>query len=157
MNDGILSKLDSLGLSQLDKRRLRDALDVELTNSSGEYTDMEEAVWQAVLHVLHIRLSLDNFLTRSKYGKRAYANDVNQIAQFIQEHCGDVTKIERMSILATIMRCMVHLLTDDEAMRLSPQRLLENIYLLDQAVEDQYPGYADAGFLRRALINAPMG
>jgi hypothetical protein len=156
--DTILNKLDSLRLSQLDKRRLRDALDVELTGSAGEYTDMEQAVWDAVTHVLHIRMPLDTFLTRTKYGKRAFANDVHQIEQFVTAVCERLTKIERRSVLATVMRCMVLYLSEgNEAARISPQKLMESIYLVDQAVEDQYPGYLEAGLLRNVMINAPIG
>src|SRR4051812_12395557 len=137
--NAILENLDSL--SSLDKRKLRDLLDVELSHGKGNFTDEEIAVWNALTHVIHVRMSLDTFLTRTKYGKRTYADDVFQIHQFMNDSCGRLTKIEQMSVLATIMRCMVLYVTSGIERHVTPKEVLENIYLIDQAVDDQYPGY----------------
>jgi hypothetical protein len=151
----VLEKVDISHLTALDKRRLRDALDTQLRGVDADYTDMELAVWEAICGTLHIRQSLDTFLTRTKYGKRAYADDVFQVEQFITDRCGSLTKNQRMSVLATTMRCMTHLLArEHERGLISPRQLLENSHLVEQAVDDQFPGYPD-DILRSVLINAP--
>jgi hypothetical protein len=144
------------GMTKAEKQALHDRLSYELKSkrSAASYTSNETEVWECLLDALGSvsRMPLPAFV--DKFGLANYRTAAAEIEKYVASACpADTRKPVRLALTTELLRCLVsHLNT--RTIPATPGVMLRSLMVLPFAVEQRYPGYAQARMLHR-IISAP--
>jgi hypothetical protein len=129
-------------------------LEYELTRRKRPFTELEEAVWQAVLRVTRVDYALHTFVwvgyyRETPFGRGKYEDAIRLIDEFFKRYIGTLRRPERNLLLETFLECIKLSLPDN--VNPSPKEILNQAPYIKWAVDQQFPGYADAKMLHHIL------
>ena len=142
-------------LSHREREVLLSKFIFEKTQEKQRLFDREEvALYDAIKREIRIAPSLSIFV--QTYGIQKYRNHVKTIFDYIASNGRGLRWPQQVSLLNTIIQCLVEELRrqnewakkqERRIFPISPEFLLNNIPLIDEAVNQGFPGYAAAGLL----------
>lgn len=154
--------LESLSVKQM--RDLRATLDHRLTQTREPPTVFEQELWDAIMTAFgqkpgkEATMSVEQFMKR--YGRKRFGDCAVKVEDFINSAVG-VNPLNRVVRMEILRRCIKCLMKEDgvwDGKMPTPPALVDNLYLLPMAVDQNYPGYAASKLLHRiapvALQNA---
>lgn len=136
---------DLLALSDNEREQV---LSVFSFTTKYEPTLEEKLTWEAIVAVCMTGLPLARFV--ESYGTKKYAAKVNELYHFV----GNARKHLRPAQLNALVKISLDCLALNLRSRgipVTPSTLLNSLSLLASAVDDQYPGYAEARLLHRIV------
>lgn len=153
--DALLATIETLPSGE--QRRLFDQLAYKQSNTKrkAEFSPDEKHVIEAMHHVCRGRPGSVEGSVKN-YGRRKFADDVEYVLHYIRKAAGSRLRREHeQALLNVIMRCLAQQL-ERRGLMVSPNLLLNNLDYLEHAVDQQFPGYADARMLHRVAMAAAV-
>lgn len=134
------------GLNEVEQRQLLDLLRWKFADAVELSAD-EREVWDALLEALKVRLPLAEFA--KNFGKERMRQQLAAVDAFVIASCVPIMrKPVRMAVLRSLFLCLASHLAS-RGIPTTPKVMLSNVSLLSHAVEQRFPGYAQAKLLHR--------
>lgn len=142
----MLEHLDALTDQEAREAHARLAMRL---SKQRDFSADEQDLWDALCVALNVRapISLNKFV--DTFGVSKYREAVTAAHGYLTQSCALILRRpSRKVLLATIMECLVDNVRE-RGIPVTPGTVLGNIGTLAFAVEESFPGYADARMLHR--------
>ena len=145
-----LSVTDLDALPASEQRAIFDRLAHRFNNAGNKAASLsalESETWEALCEALgqgHVPPA--PFIT--SFGKARYKESCEAIRKYLESGAGIQRKPVMVKLTKMVLRCLVNWLRNSGAQP-TPSRVFSSISMLPLAVDESYPGYADAGLLAR--------
>lgn len=146
MRDEMTALVD--GMSARQKRMLREMLTEDLKNRRDPITNEEQDVWDALTWAIGIKESLPLFLAQPTMPRSKYQNAVDIAQSYVRRYCPGLKRMERLQVMRVCFRALMRVLREKD-IEPTPHEMVANMSSLAWAVDQEFPGYAEAGLLAR--------
>lgn len=99
----------------------------------------------------NLRLHSDKQLT-VRIGKEKVADVALELRAFLQSGAGDLRKNEQLALSNQALKCLSKYITTTLKIPVTLKTLLDSFSLLNVAVDQAFPGYADSKLLKFAIL-----
>ena len=131
-----------------------------LSRTGTHYSHAELELWNTVQAIFNRHQAIDHFVRGMDggrgFGVQQFLACAQTLEAVVNRACARgkrPDKVMRMGMRRLLLDCLCHWLKGANV-PLSPKALLQNIDKLEHAVDQEYPGYIDAGIL--SLVLAPI-
>jgi hypothetical protein len=146
-------------LPESERRYLANRLMMQLDNAKQyQLSSFEYMVWNAANHALadeigFIKQEFYPNRMRGRGGVKGYQERCARIENYITRSCSDLTRISKPILLKRLFRCLIwEMRSWDKCPALKPASLIVNSDNLPVAVDNMYPGYAQARMLQQIVM-----
>lgn len=139
-------------------QQIKDWLELKFAREERGFSDGEEEVWRMLTRVLESRGArhlppLPVFVKLQRVGRRRYSQAADTAQTFVDKACGlaPLRRIEREEVLYQCFECLASWLHGRKS-PVTPQSMILNMAMLSHAVDQAFPGYADAQMLHQIVM-----
>ena len=144
-------------LSAAELQELQARIDLRLAGEtrSLRLTTQEQTVWDAVNEVCRTR-AIPPAKFAQAYGVGNFRRALADVNAYIDTSCGaGLPLAHRRVVIRTVLECLVEYIQSWKTpLAPSPKTLLDTVGRLAHAVDQCFPGYADAKMLHRVVARA---
>jgi len=132
------------------------------TRSRDKYSLAELELWRTLQEMFHRSQPIDNFVRgmdgSAGFGVQRFNACAQVLESLVNRACKSTKrpdKSQRIAMRRLLLECLRDYLKYGN-IAVSPARLLNNIEKLEYAVDQQYPGYIEAGMLSYVITALPQ-
>jgi len=115
-------------------------------------TQMEDLLVLALKEKLPEVSKLTSKQVVSKVGKEKFQDGAELVFSYLEDSCGStLSNNETSALLSKVLRCLTSYMQTALNMPVTIRTLFDNFHLLPHAVNQSFPGYAEAGLLRAVI------